>query len=117
MARNVVPLRDAANGDDSGGAGKTSIKAIGEKAFAALVKKCKSLMSSMSTDKSTLGGYISDACERQNLHKGAYGIYRRLDAMDPYKRSELLFHFDLYREWAKWDETDMFDRSGEEAAE
>ena len=64
----------------------------------------------MAEGRGTIGGLISAACADQHLHKGAYGIFRRLDKMDDYKRAELLFHLDTYRERAKWDESDLFDR-------
>ena len=117
MARStVVSLRG--EGGDGGGDDdrKATVKTIGDRDFSTLVKRCKSAQSSMNTEKATLGSIIADACENKHLHKGAFGIFRRLEAMDPYKRAELLFHLDIYRERGKWDTSVMFDRE-EEAAE
>jgi hypothetical protein len=109
---DVVPLNAPDPKEDTG-----AHKAIGVRDFEALVRKCTATKSSMDTERATLGGLIADACENKHLHKGAFGIFRRLDSMDEYKRAELLFHLDLYRERAKWDTTDMFGRDADAAAE
>jgi hypothetical protein len=116
MAR-VVPLRGGDSDSGDGGDKTTARKTIGERDFQTLVKKCKSSTATMAAERGSLGGLIADAVEHKYLHKGAFGIFRRLDAMNAYKRAELLFHLDVYRERAKWDTTDMFeDRSGEASA-
>ena len=52
---------------------------------------------------------VSEAVQNKSVHKGALGIYRRLDKMDSHKRSELLFHLDQYRSWSDWDDAmDLF---------
>jgi hypothetical protein len=119
MARNVVHLKSNDSAGDGGGLATGKVRVISDKDFQALIKKCRTAQAGMDSERATLGSHISDACENRNLHKGAFGIYRRLDKMDDVKRAELLFHFDIYRERAKWNETDMFpDRDhGDEAAE
>jgi hypothetical protein len=113
MARkaNVVNIADGAP------AARTSHKAITESEFEKLLKKCSTMQANMDTDRASLGGLISDAVENKHLHKGAFGIFRRLDKMDDYKRAELLFHLDLYRERRKWDTSDMFEDRDTAAAE
>ena len=99
MARgNVVKLK--ADND---------IKTITEKDFHALVKKSTSQRAAMDSARAELGGMISDAVQNKFLHKGAFGIFSRLHKMDPYKRAELLFHLDIYRERGEWDETDLLE--------
>lgn len=122
MARsaNVVNLKNTdgtGGGAGDGGApgSETTIKAISEKDFTTLYKKVKSAQSSMDTERSSIGGMIADAVENKHLHKGAFGIFRRLDKMDDYKRAELLYHLDIYRERANWDTTDLFEREDEAA--
>lgn len=109
MARpkNVVSLRGGEAGGE-GGEDREARKAITEKDFVSLVKKCKMQRAEMDSARGTLGQLVSEAVESKHLHKGAFGIFMRLEKMDPYKRAELLFHLDLYRERAKWDETDLF---------
>jgi hypothetical protein len=117
MARgktNVVPIGGDGGGDQPAGNNET-VKTISEKDFAVLLKKVKSAQGSMDTDRASIGGYISDAVEHKFLHKGAFGIFRRLDRMEPYKRSELLYHLDIYRERTAWDTTDLFERDNEAA--
>lgn len=119
MARVVQLNKDKTSNDegDGGGPKAGSVKVISERDLAALIKKCKTAQSGMDSERATLGSYISDACENKHLHKGAFGIYRRLDRMDPVKRAELLFHFDIYRERAEWDTSDMLPDRQREAAE
>jgi hypothetical protein len=114
MARKVVPLREGDGGDD-GDSDKKTITAIPDRDFKSLHKKVKTAESGMKSEQGTISQLISDAVSNNHLHKGAYGIFRRLDKMDDYKLSELLFHFDLYRERAKWDTSDLFERSNEAA--
>jgi hypothetical protein len=60
---------------------------------------------------------IADAVENKHLHRGAFGIFRRLHKMDDYKRAELLFHLDVYRDRASWDTSDLFEDRDANAAE
>lgn len=123
MARSATVVNLKNDGAGAGGAGdggapggdNATIKTITEKDFAALLKKVKAAQGSMDTDRASIGGYISDAVENKHLHKGAFGIFRRMDKMDAYKRAELLFHLDVYRDRAKWDTTDLFEREDEAA--
>jgi hypothetical protein len=115
MARKVVPLREG-DGEGDGDDNKKTVTAISERNFDLLHKKVRTAEAGMKSEQGTIGQLISDAVADKHLHKGAYGIFRRLDKMDDYKRAELLFHLDLYRERAKWDESDLFER-GAEAAE
>ena len=108
MAKNVVNLREGDGKGEGGEGGKTIIRAIAEKVFAALHRAVKAARAGMDSERATIGGLISDAVTNKYLHKGAYGIFCRLDKMDDYKRAELLFHLDLYRERAKWNESDLF---------
>jgi hypothetical protein len=115
MARRLQVVPDN-NGDGDGGPAAGPVKVISERDLAALVKKCKTAQAGMDSERATLGSYISDAVENKHLHKGAFGIFRRLEKMDDVKRQELLFHFDVYRERAKWNEADLF-RPPQDAAE
>ena len=47
-----------------------------------------------------MGSLIKEAAEKQHLHKGAFGLWRRLHKMglsDPTKLATFLAHFDYYR--------------------
>lgn len=72
--------------------------------LASLLKKCNAAERAMSEERGSLGGLVSDAVEHKHLHKGAFGIFRRLDKMSDQKRSELLYHLDYYREQSTWDD-------------
>ena len=117
MARNVVHLNKNENAGDGDGGGPAAgkVKVISERELAALIKKCKTAQAGMDSERATLGSYISDAVENKHLHKGAFGVFRRLEKMDPVKRAEMLFHMDIYRERAKWDTSDLFERDNEAA--
>lgn len=110
------PGKDEGSDDGENGGDSKTIKAISPKEFDKLHKAVKTAEAGIASDRGTIGGLISAACADKHLHKGAYGIYRRLDKMDDFKRSELLFHLDTYRKRAKWDESDLF-RGNDEAAE
>jgi hypothetical protein len=115
MARNVVSLRD---NEDTEKPDQSVIQTITKKAFDALHKLVKGHRGRMDGERAEIGGLVSEAVTSKHLHKGAYGIFCRLDRMDALKRSELLFHFDVYRERANWNTMDdLFERHAEEAAE
>jgi hypothetical protein len=122
MVKNVVNLRDGkgegGDGEDGGdgeGGDKKTLIAISKRDQHLFMRKVRTAESDMSSARGTIGQLVADVCENKRGHKGAIGIYRRLDKMDPYKRAELLFHFDSMRKQSDWDETDLFDRTGEAA--
>lgn len=85
------------------------IQVISEKSFSTLIKKCEQNDKDIAAARGSKGGNIADAVERLHLHKGAFGIYQRLDKMSDTKRSELLHHLDLYRSRSNWDDQlDLF---------
>jgi hypothetical protein len=108
---------NTSGGGDGGHPEAEKVAVISEREFDVLLRKCSSHQSDMDTSRATMGQLISAAVENKHLHKGAFGMFRRLHKMDPYKRAELLFHLDIYRERAKWDETDLFPDRDNEAAE
>ena len=110
------PENDDGSGVDIDGGNNKTIKAIAPREFDKLHKAVRTAEAGIASERGTIGGLISAACADKHLHKGAYGIYRRLDKMDSYKLAELLFHLDTYRKRAKWDESDLF-RGNDEAAE
>jgi hypothetical protein len=57
------------------------------------------------------------AAKKQHLHGKAFGWFLQLLGMEDAKRSELLFHFDIYRERGKFDiDSDLLpDRSSADA--
>jgi hypothetical protein len=95
MAKRVTAEKPAAKAETS------TVKAISGKDFDSVVKRCRAAQSAMDSERGSLGSIISDAVENKHLHKGAFGVFRRLDKMDAGKRAELLFNFDLYRERAE----------------
>jgi hypothetical protein len=114
-SKNVVSITDGAPAAPR--AAQETVKAISRTEFDKLVKKTSTMQANMDTDRASLGGVISDAVEHKRLHKGAFGIFRRMHKMDAYKRAELLYHLDLYREWGEWDTSDMFEDRDPAAAE
>src|SRR6266853_1141115 len=113
MAKVTKLHPDSSGGDGDGDATGDSktIKAIAPREFDKLHKAVRTAEAGIASERGTIGGLIS-AAQEKHLHKGAYGIFRRLDKMDDYKRAELRFHLDLYIERAKWDSSDLF-RSNE----
>jgi len=107
-------LRGDDEGGDEGRGDQTVVQAISEKEFTKLHKAVRAADANMASDRGSIGQMIRNAADEKHLHKGAYGIFRRLDKMEDHKRAELLFHLDLYRDRAKWDTSDLF-RSAEAA--
>lgn len=95
------------------------IAVITQRDFASLLKRCNATEKVMGEGRSSLGGMIADAVEDKHLHKGAFGVFRRLDKMSDQKRSEFLHHFDYYRGMSNWDDQlDLFrTKAAEETVE
>lgn len=92
--------------------------AITPKAFHDLVRKVRPHKTAIQEHVAATGGLISNAVENLHLHKKAFGWYMQLLKMDPAKRSEMLFHFDVYRERGEFDsEPDMLPDRAELDAE
>jgi hypothetical protein len=94
---------------------RATIRAIGKKAFDALHARVRSSQHVIQEERSSMGGLIKAAIAEQHLDGVAYAIYRRLDKIEPVKRSTIWFHLHVYAERAGWDaQADLFD---EELAE
>lgn len=94
-------------------------KAIGKKELESLIRRTGSLANEVSTASGKIGEMIANAVEKNHLHRGAFGIVRKLHKMgkdNPAKLAEFLFNLDLYREHMALDEMlpdDMLpDRAG-----
>jgi hypothetical protein len=113
MAKKATKGADAPKNQTKGKGAKAPdrevMELISEKNFKALVRKVTAAKKVIGEETASLGGIISDAVEHQNLHKGAFGIYSRIDAMSPRKRSALIFAFDHMRAMSDWDDQlDLF---------
>jgi hypothetical protein len=58
----------------------------------ALLAKLSTAQGVMDEARSSMGGLVADACENQNLHKGAFRTIRKWNRMDPVKRDEEIAH-------------------------
>jgi hypothetical protein len=77
-----------------------TLKCITEKDFNAIARRCASHQETISENAGSIGSLIKDAAEKQHLHKGAFGLWRKLHKMrvnDPNRLAEFLAHFDYYR--------------------
>lgn len=78
-----------------------------------LVEKVVNANGTMDTARQRKSELIADAVTGQNLHKGAFAWVVKLRKMDPVKRNELLFHFDVMCEYEKFAREDLLpDRGG-----
>lgn len=80
------------------GAGDAPEKIIGRDACRNLIKFMAGKQGKIDEIAGQMGGEIAKAVETRNLHKGAFGLVRRLDKMDGTKLRTFLLHFDRYRE-------------------
>ena len=86
----------------------TDDKTITKDEFTKLLKRCKSLESTLADARGDIGNLVAKACDEKNLHKAAFGLVRRCTRMDPVKLYAFLQALDAYREHAELD-----DRAGE----
>jgi hypothetical protein len=83
-----------------------------------LLAKCSRHKASMDEARAELGSIVNKAVEEDNCHKKAFSWIRTLHHMDPVKRNELLFHFDVYRDHMGWEQSDLLaDRAREPAVQ
>lgn len=61
-----------------------------------LLRRCKSAQSQISELSGTMGEAIAKAVEENHLHRGAFGVIRKLDKMEPEKLRAFLLHFEHY---------------------
>lgn len=83
-----------------------SIQGINAEAFEKLQRRLKSPQRVMDENRGSIGGIIAAAVENDHLHKGAFGMIRRLVKLGQksgVSLGEFLFHFDLMREHADLD--------------
>jgi hypothetical protein len=73
-----------------------------------LVKAVSVANDKMDTGRQNKSELIRDACESDNLHKGAFGWFMKMRKMDPVRRNEWLAHFEYYCEWGKFTREDLF---------
>jgi hypothetical protein len=96
---------------------QTTARAISESNLNKLLTGCKPYENSLADARTNLGNLIKEYVQIKNAHAGVIALVRKLDRMDPVKRNEFLFHFDVCREHRGWERVeDLFDR-GEDAAE
>lgn len=96
------------------GTADDSSVAIKRKSYDDLVGKVANANGTMDTARQRKSELIADAVSNQNLHKTAFAWVMKLRKMDPVKRNELLFHFDVYCEFEKFAREDLLqDRGGE----
>lgn len=80
-----------------------------ESQFRLLCSKVEASDRKMRNGMTETADHIKDATKNKNVHKGAFGFWKRVDKMKPNARSEFLFHWDQYRGWSDWDdEMDLF---------
>lgn len=80
--------------------------AIKPKAYTDLIKAVSVANDKMDTGRQNKSELIRDAVEI-GLHKTAFSWVMKLRKMDPVKRNELLFHFDVYCEREKFAREDL----------
>ncbi len=74
---------------------QTSSVAIKKTDYDALATKVAGANATMDKGREHKSELIANAVTGQNLHKGAFAWVMKLRKMDPVKRNEYLFHFDV----------------------
>ena len=93
------------------------------KAFNTLLKNYHRARKQGRTIAGEIGQEIKEAVEKNHLHKGAFALFAKLDAMDELKRNDFLRAFDVYRDRAEgekgtWNSAgDILDRSAPDEGE
>lgn len=75
--------------------GTSSSVAIKESAYSDLVGKVQNHQNKIDASTKTKSELIADAVEGNNLHAAAFRWVLKLRKLDPVKRNEMLFHFDV----------------------
>ncbi|MGA0564150.1 hypothetical protein ACO2RV_17025 [Ancylobacter sp. VNQ12] len=78
-------------------------KVVNKKVFDTLVSRVSTMNSKMSETRGELGSFIKDAEETHGIHRAAFKLACKLNAMDDLKMKDFLRGFDLYREYLKLD--------------
>lgn len=91
------------------------IPIIAQTVFRGVTKGYQAAMRAVADAQDGVKDIIAKAVAKKHLHKGAFNLWYKLDKMDSNKRSELLHHFDHYRDCSDWD--DQLDLYRKKAAE
>lgn len=92
------------------------IQVLPETALRALMKKLSAAWREAKDCAASIKEIVADAVNKKHAHKGALGLFLKLDKMRPDNRSELLHHFDHYRACSDWDDQlDLFRKKAAEA--
>lgn len=86
---------------------QSSSEAIKPQAYQKLVLAVVAANSTMETGRKNKAELIRDAVDSDNLHAGAFAWAMKLRRMDPVKRNEWLFNFELYCEREKFAREDL----------
>ena len=88
-------------------ADKSSSAAIVFSYYSDLRDKVSNANDTMDKGRERKSELIANAVENKKLHKGAFAWVMRLRKMDPVKRNEFLFHFDVYCDYEKFAREDL----------
>jgi hypothetical protein len=88
---------------------QTSSVAINKGEYDTLVGKVANANTAMDNARTRKSELIADAVSGKNLHKGAFAWVMKLRKMDPVKRNEYLFHFDVMCGYEKFAREDLLD--------
>ncbi len=95
---------------------QSSSVAIKPKPYADLIKAVAVANEKMDTGRNNKAELIRNAVDSDNLHSGAFSWIMKLRKMDPVKRNEFLFHFDVYCEREKFAREDLLPDRAEAGA-
>lgn len=73
-----------------------------------LLARLRTKQAEMDESRGEMGSMVLGAVDKAHCHKGALAWVRRLDKMDPVKRDEWLFHFQLYCRHLDYMTSDLF---------
>ncbi len=96
---------------------QSSSIAIKQTEYDKLVGKVANANSTMDTARERKSELIADAVENNNLHKTAFAWVMKLRKMDPVKRNELLFHFEVMCDYEKFAREDLLDDRAAESGD
>jgi hypothetical protein len=80
-------------------------RAMGQKQHNSLLREVALKKTRVKSLNDEIGQRVAEAVENGHLHKGAFGLMVRINAMEEEKRNDFLRSFDLYREHVETDAT------------
>jgi hypothetical protein len=104
-----MPKKTKTTDDPTAVGDQTSAAAILFSDYTDVRDKVSNANDTMDKGRERKSELIANAVENKKLHKGAFAWVMKLRKMDPVKRNEYLFHFDVMCGYEKFAREDLFE--------